>query len=190
MTEVDTHPKIQLLTLSEVTNIQGTPGAYEVQVHQEPRYVDLETCNGCNKCLEICPIEEPSEYNYGLGSRQAIIRPYHSSVPLAPYIDMAACVGCQSCVGVCEKESIRFEDTERDMTFKVGAIVVATGFKPFNPQILYEYGYERYPDVITAPELERLLNPSGPSQGVVIQPTTGSPPQKVAFVQCVGSRDI
>ncbi|MFW9831608.1 MAG: FAD-dependent oxidoreductase, partial [Candidatus Thorarchaeota archaeon] len=190
MTEVATHPKIQILTLSEVTDIQGTPGAYDVKVHQEPRYVDLETCNGCNKCLEICPIEEPNEYNYGLGSRQAIIRPYPSSVPLAPYIDMDACVGCQSCVGVCEKESIRFEDSDRDHNFQVGAIIVATGFEPFNPQDLQEYGYERYPDVITAPELERLLNPSGPSKGSVVLPSSGRSPKKVAFVQCVGSRDI
>jgi heterodisulfide reductase subunit A len=190
LTKVNTHPKIRVLTLSEVTDVDGTPGDYEVKIHQEPRYVDLETCNGCNKCLEICPIDEPNEYNYGLGTRKAIIRPYPSSVPLAPYIDMDACVGCQSCVGVCEKESIRFEDSDRDHTFKVGAIVVATGFQPFNPESLKEYGYERYSDVITAPELERLLNPSGPSQGAVIQPSNGEPPQKVAFVQCVGSRDI
>lgn len=190
MTEVGTHPKIQVLTLSEVTEVEGTPGAYQVKVHQKPRYVDLETCNGCNKCLEICPIEEPNEYNYGLGAQKAIIRPYPSTVPLAPYIDMEACVGCQSCVGVCEKESIRFEETDQHHTFKVGAIVVATGFAPFDPDILREYGYERYPDVITAPELERLLNPSGPSQGVVIRPSSGALPQRVAFVQCVGSRDI
>ncbi len=190
MTQVNTHPKIKILTLSEVTEVQGTPGAYQVKIHQEPRYVDLETCNGCNKCLEICPIEEPNEYNYGLGSQHAIIRPYPSSVPLAPYIDMDACIGCQSCVGVCEKESIRFEETEQDHTFKVGAIVVATGFVPFNPQNLTEYGYERYTDVITAPELERLLDPSGPSHGLVIQPSSGDAPKRVAFVQCVGSRDI
>ncbi|MFX1492269.1 MAG: FAD-dependent oxidoreductase, partial [Promethearchaeota archaeon] len=190
MTQVVTHPKITVLTLSEVTDVQGSPGAYEVQVHQEPRYVDLETCNGCNKCIEICPIEEPNEYNYGLGSRRAIIRPFPNSVPLAPYIDMEACVGCQSCVGVCEKESIRFEDTDRDFTFKVGAIVVATGFQPFNPQFLAEYGYERHTDVITAPELERLMNPTGPTNGIVVNPSTGKRPNKVAFVQCVGSRDI
>jgi heterodisulfide reductase subunit A len=190
MTQVNTHPKIKVLTLSELTDVQGTPGAYQVTIHQEPRYVDLETCNGCNKCLEICPIEEPNEYNYGLGTRRAIIRPFPSSVPLAPYIDMNACVGCQSCVGVCEKESIRFEDTERDHTFKVGAIIVATGFEPFNPKALSEYGYERYPDVITAPELERLLDPSGPSHGAIVQPSTGKTPNRVAFVQCVGSRDI
>ncbi|MHA2426526.1 MAG: FAD-dependent oxidoreductase, partial [Candidatus Hermodarchaeia archaeon] len=190
MTEVDTHPNIKIFTLSEVTQVDGTPGAYEVKVHQEPRYVDLETCNGCNKCLEICPIEEPNEYNYGLGARKAIVRPYPSSVPLAPQIDMEACVGCQSCVGVCEKESIRFEDTEKDHSFKVGAIVVATGFTPFNPDMLREYGYERYPDVITAPELERLLNPSGPSQGILIRPSSGSLPKRIGFIQCVGSRDI
>ncbi len=190
MTQVSTHPKIKVLTLSEITNIAGTPGSYEVNIHQEPRFVDLETCNGCNKCLEICPIEEPNEYNYGLGSRRAIIRPYPNSVPLAPYIDMETCVGCQSCVGVCEKESIRFEDIEHDHTFKVGAIIVATGFQPFNPQNLKEFGYERYPDVITAPEFERLLNPNGPSKGTIIQPSTGEIPKRVAFVQCVGSRDI
>lgn len=190
MTQVANHPKIEVLTLSEVTAVQGTPGAYQVKVHQDPRYVDLETCNGCNKCLEICPIDEPNEYEYGIGTRRAIIRPYPNTVPLAPYIDMNTCVGCQSCVGVCEKESIRFEDSDRDYKFKVGAIIVATGFTPYDPQNLKEYGYEEYPDVITAPELERLLNPVGPSNGVIVRPSTGDPPKRVAFVQCVGSRDI
>lgn len=190
MTQVNTHPKIKVLTLSELTDVHGTPGSYQVLIHQKPRYVDIETCNGCNKCLEICPIEEPSEYNYGLGTRQAIIRPYPNTVPLAPYIDMDACVGCQSCVGICEKESIQFEDTDRDHTFKVGAIIVATGFEPYNPQPLSEYGYERYPDVIIAPELERLLDPAGPSRGLIVRPSTGELPKRVAFVQCVGSRDI
>jgi heterodisulfide reductase subunit A len=190
MTEVDTHPKIRILTLSEVKDIRGNPGSYEVTILQRPRYVDLESCNGCNKCLEICPVEVASEYDYGLSIRTAVVRPYPNSVPLAPYIDMDECVGCQSCVGVCEKESIRFDDTEQTHTFKVGAIVVATGFQPFNPKNLAEFGYERYPDVITAPELERLLNPNGPSAGHVICPSTGKQPSKVAFVQCVGSRDF
>ncbi|MFX1563379.1 MAG: FAD-dependent oxidoreductase [Promethearchaeota archaeon] len=190
MTQVNSHPKIRILTLSEVTDVRGNPGAYEVTIRQNPRYVDLESCNGCNKCLEICPVEVASEYNYGLGTRRAIVRPYPNSVPLAPYIDMDECVGCQSCVGVCEKESIRFEDTEQTHTIKAGAIVVATGFKPFNPEHLAEFGYERYADVITAPELERLLNPNGPSAGHVIRPSTGKTPNKVAFVQCVGSRDF
>ncbi len=190
MTRVDSHPKIRIFTMSELIDVRGNPGAYEVIINQKPRYVDLESCNGCNKCLEICPIEVSNEYNYGLGTRRAIVRPYPNSVPLAPYIDMDECVGCQSCVGVCEKESIRFDDAEKSHKFKVGAIVAATGFKPFNPEILAEYGYERYPDVITAPELERLLNPNGPSSGYVICPSTGKPPSKIAFVQCVGSRDF
>ncbi|MFX1476202.1 MAG: FAD-dependent oxidoreductase [Promethearchaeota archaeon] len=189
MTQVNAHPKIELLTLSEVTGVEGTPGDYKVTVHQQPRYVDLESCNGCNRCLEICPVESVSEYNYGLGSQRAIIRPYPSSVPLAPYIDMDSCIGCQSCVGVCEKESLRFDDTEKTHTFKVGAIIIATGFQPFNPQPLGEFGYRKYRDVITAPELERLLNPAGPTEGQVVCPSTGKTPKRVAFVQCVGSRD-
>ncbi len=189
MTEVDNHSRIQLLTLSEVKAVEGTPGDYKVIVQQQPRYVDLESCNGCNRCLEICPVEVVSDYNYGLGNQRAIIRPYPSSVPLAPHIDMDSCVGCQSCVGVCEKESLRFDDTEQTHTFKVGAIVVATGFQPFNPRILGEYGYGKYRDVVTAPELERFLNPAGPTEGQVVCPSTGKTPRRVAFVQCVGSRD-
>ncbi len=190
MTQVNEHPKINLYTLSEVIEVQGTPGAYHVEIRQNPRYVDIETCNGCNKCLEICPIEVPSEYNYGIGTRRAIVRPYPSSVPLAPYIDMNTCIGCQSCVGICEKESIRFEDTEETHKIKVGAIIVATGFDPFNPSVISEFGYEKYPDVVTAAELERLLNPAGPTGGFVVKPSTGNPPKRVAFVQCVGSRDL
>jgi len=189
MTRVAEHPKIRLLTLSEVVEVRGAPGDYRVRVRQHPRYVDLEACNGCNKCLEICPVEVASDYNYGLGTRKAIIRPYTSSVPLAPYIDMDNCVGCQSCVGVCEKEAIRFDEEEQYHSFRVGAIIVATGFHPFDPHILGEYGYGRYKDVLTAPELERLLNPSGPSGGRLVKPSTGETPRSVAFIQCVGSRD-
>jgi heterodisulfide reductase subunit A len=190
MTRVINHPNVQVLTLSDVTDVHGTPGDYHVTVHQRPRYVDLDSCNGCNKCLEICPIDVPNEYDYGLGTRKAVVRPYPSSVPLAPFIDMDACVGCRSCVGVCEKESIKFEDVEKDRRFKVGAIVVATGFEPFDPRIKTELRYGKLSDVVTTPELERLLNPAGPTLGRVVRPSNGEAPRRVAFVQCVGSRDL
>jgi heterodisulfide reductase subunit A len=190
MTRVINHPNVKVLTLSDVTDVRGTPGAYHVTVHQRPRYVDLDSCNGCNKCLEICPIDVPNEYNYGLGTRKAVVRPYPSSVPLAPFIDMDACVGCRSCVGVCEKESIRFEDKEKDRRFRVGAIVVATGFEPFDAHLKPELRYGKVRDVVTTPELERLLNPAGPTNGRVVRPSNGEVPRRVAFVQCVGSRDL
>jgi heterodisulfide reductase subunit A len=182
------HPNIEVLTLSEVKSVRGFPGNYEVEVLKRARYVDEKLCNGCNKCLEVCPIQLPNEYNYGIGFRSAVVKPYPEAVPQAPYIDLRHCIGCYCCVGVCDPKAINFKEEDRVLKLKVGAIIVAVGFRPFDPKVLEEYGYGRIPDVITSAEYERLLNSSGPTRGRIVRISDGNEPKRMAFVQCVGSR--
>ena len=188
MAEVYSHPKVKVYTLCEVVSVKGAAGNYEVELYRKARYVDLEKCNGCNKCLDVCPITVPNEYEYGIGERKAMVKPYAEAVPTAPYIDMENCVGCRSCEAVCDQEAIRFDDKDERFTVRVGAIIVATGFVPVDPSELDEYGYGRYPDVITGAELERLVNPAGPTRGRLVRLSDGSKPERIAFIQCVGSR--
>ncbi len=190
MARASRHENIKILTLAEVKEVRGSVGQYKVTVNQRARYVDIETCTGCNRCLEVCPVDVIDEYNEGLGKRRAMVRPSVDTVPIAPYIDIDNCIGCQSCAGVCEPKSLRYEDVDRTEVFNVGAIVVATGYRPFNPTIVQELGYGENPNVMTSIEIERMMNPSGPTNGKVVRPSDGKPPKRVAFVSCVGSRSI
>jgi len=184
------HSNIRLMTLTDIEGVKGSTGRYTVTLRQRPRYVSTELCTGCNRCVEVCPVEVPDEYNYGLGTRKAIVRYSLDAVPIAPYIDMDTCVGCQSCAGVCEAKAIKYEDHEKIETIEVGAIIVATGFRPFDATIIEELGYGENPDVITSVELERLINPSGPTGGRLVKPSDGNTPRSIAFINCVGSRTM
>lgn len=184
------HSNIRLISLAEIDGIKGSTGRYAVTLTQKPRYVSTDLCTGCNRCVEVCPVEVVDEYNYGLGARKAIVRHSLDAVPIAPYIDMDNCVGCQSCSGVCEAKAIKYDDCEKTETIEVGAIIVATGFRPFDATIIEELGYGENPDVITSVELERLINPSGPTGGRLVKPSDGSTPRSIAFINCVGSRTM
>jgi heterodisulfide reductase subunit A len=188
MARLSRHPNIKIRTLTEVSEVRGNVGRYRVTVKKKPRFVDNESCTGCNRCIEICPVEVYDEYNSGLGKRKAMVRPSVDAVPIAPYIDTENCIMCQSCAGVCDPKSLRFDQEEETEIIEVGAVVLATGFKPFDPTIVEELGYGRLPDVITSLELERLINPEGPSGGKLVRPSTGEPPKNIVFISCVGSR--
>ncbi len=182
------HPNIEIMTLSTVTEVRGTVGRYIVKIFKNARYVDIETCTGCNKCIEVCPVDVADEYNYGLGTRKAMVRPLTDSVPIAPYIDTEHCIGCQSCLGVCEPQSLRYTQDDEILTLEFGAVILATGLEPFDATVVEEFGYGENPDVITSVELERLMNPNGPSGGQLIRPSDGTTPKRIAFQACVGSR--
>jgi heterodisulfide reductase subunit A len=190
MARAAAHSKIRLMTLVDIEEIKGSTGRYFVKLTQRPRYVSTDLCTGCNRCIEVCPVDVVDEYNYGLGTRKAIVRHSLDAVPIAPQIDMDNCVGCQSCSGVCEAKAIQYDDCTRTETIEVGSIIVATGFSPFDATAVEELGYGENPDVITSLELERLINPSGPTGGRLIRPSDGSTPSTVVFINCVGSRSM
>ncbi|NVM20880.1 MAG: hydrogenase iron-sulfur subunit [Desulfobacterales bacterium] len=194
MVDVGRHPNIELLTMCEVIDVKGYVGNFEVTLRKHPRYV-TEDCTFCGECLQRCNVFTEDEFNVNRALRKAIHTPFLQSVPRQYVIDDKICIHfseeeCQKCLEDCKKRAIDFSQTVEDEMVHVGAVIAATGVKPFDPAGLYGYGNERFPDVITSMELERMMSPEGPTQGKVIRPSTGRPPGSVAFIQCAGSRSL
>ncbi|WP_342304769.1 CoB-CoM heterodisulfide reductase HdrA2 [Methanolobus sp. ZRKC5] len=190
MTDVHQHPNINLITLAEVTGVMGPVGNFNVTVTRKPRYVIEDRCKGCvDECGRVCPVEIPNRFDSGLGKTKAINMPIPQAVPQVVYIDNEFCVGCGLCKQACPADAVDYHQKEETIEFTVGAIILATGYNHFDASRKQEYGYGIYPDVITNMELERLLNAAGPTKGKVLSPSTLEIPKKVAFIQCVGSRD-
>lgn len=188
------HANITLLTNSEVMGVEGYIGNFKVKVTQKPRYINEQLCTGCGACIEKCPVKITSEYAAGLGDRKAIYIPYPQAIPLKALIDSEHCLYfkkkvCQICEKNCPAGAIEFEQQEKLIDLKVGAIIVATGFEEYNPTKKLEYGYGRYGNVITQFQLARLLDIDGPTKGKLLRPTDGKEPKNIIMVQCVGSRD-
>ena len=195
MADVGNHPNINLIASAEVSHIDGYVGNFEVTIKKEPRYVDEDLCTACNDCIDICPVNVVDEYSGNLGWRKAIYIPYPQAVPAAYLIDTENCLGlsplaCGKCTTTCEKEAINYEDTEKIYNFKVGSIIVATGFQIFDASQIPEYGWGKYPNVVTTFEFERLINAAGPTAGELVRPSDLELPKSVAFINCVGSRDV
>ncbi len=184
---------IELHTLSQVAEIHGGPGNFTVTLRKNPRYVDPDKCIACGLCAEKCPKKVADDYNLGVGKRKAIYIYYSQTVPLKYAIDPDACLyfakgKCKACEKFCPTGAINFEDQGETVTLKVGALILAPGYRPFDPGVLAPYGYGRVPDVVTGLEYERLLSAGGPFQGHLIRPSDHQEPRRVAWIQCVGSR--
>jgi heterodisulfide reductase subunit A len=195
MADVGNHENITLISNAEVTNIDGYVGNFEVTIKKRPRYVDEDLCTACDDCVEICPVNVIDEYSGNLGWRKAIYIPYPQAVPASYIIDEENCTGlsplaCGKCITTCDKEAIIYEDHERVHNYKIGSIIVATGFQKFDATKIPEYGYGRYTNVVTTFEFERLINAAGPTSGELVRPSDLKRPKKIAFINCVGSRDV
>ncbi len=204
MVEVNQHPKIRLMTYSEVEKVEGYIGNFNVTIRQKARYVDVNKCTGCGTCWNGCPNKKiPNAFDFNLGNRTAIYIPFPQAVPARPVIDSSRCIHFKNgkC-GICEKNcaagAINFNDEDKLITEEVGAVVVATGYQLYsigkeqpNPNVsgYGEYGYGKYKDVIDSLQFERLISASGPTGGEPKRPSDGRVPQKIVFIQCVGSRD-
>jgi len=195
MMDVGRHPRIKMLTLSEVKSISGYVGNFNVKVVKKARMVDEKECTACGDCTKECPVVKPDEFDMGLSSRNAIYLPFPQAVPSAYVINREECLGsdpiiCGKCIKLCEKGCIDFDMKDEEIEFKVGTIVVATGMDVYDPSEMDEYGYTRYENVITSMEFERLINAGGPTKGEIIRLTDRKVPQSIAFIQCVGSRSV
>jgi heterodisulfide reductase subunit A len=195
MADAGKHRNIKLIANAEIAGISGYVGNFEVKIRQRARYVDPTLCTACSDCVQVCPVDVVDEWSGNLGWRKAIYIPYPQAVPASYIIDEKHCLGlsplaCGKCIEACDKKAIIYEDRDRDYTYKVGAVVVAVGFKPFDAGRIPEYGYNRFDNVLTTLEFERLINAAGPTQGELVRPSDLNPPERVAFINCVGSRDV
>ncbi len=196
MVAVAQHPNIELVTYAEVVKVTGYIGNFNVTLKKKAKYVDWDLCNGCGTCIDKCPTKKiKDEFDFGMGLRPAIHKLFPQAVPGKPYIDAQNCTKltkdkCGVCAKVCPTGAIRYQDEDQLVTEEIGAIVMATGYDLFNWQEAYgEYGYGKYPDVISGLEFERLVSAGGPTLGKILRPSDGKEPKNIAFIKCVGSRD-
>lgn len=190
MVDVGKNPRIHLLTYSEVREVNGYIGNFQVTVERKPRYVLLDRCTGCGLCAEVCPIDVPNEFEEGLGPRKAIYVPMAQAVPSVYTIDRDACIECYKCVDACGSlEAINFAQEPEFMKLDVGTIIVATGYDMWDPTEIEEYGFGVYDNVTTMMEIERLHCAGGPTVGEFVRPSDKKTPRTLGLIQCVGSRD-
>jgi heterodisulfide reductase subunit A len=189
LVECGRHLNIDILTCAEVAQVSGEAGSFTVAVEQRARYIDVDRCTGCAVCARSCPVSAVDTFNQGLSQRTAAYIRYPQAVPLAYAIDQEKCIGCGLCANLCLADAVRYDDRPQHIELDVGAIVLAPGFEPFDARLRGEYGYGRYPNVVTSIEFERILSASGPYKGRVQRPSDGEMPSRIAFINCVGSRD-
>ncbi|MBP5307643.1 MAG: CoB--CoM heterodisulfide reductase iron-sulfur subunit A family protein [Clostridia bacterium] len=194
MVDAAAHDKIKIYSYSEVESVSGFVGNFTAKIRKKARFVKEDLCTGCGLCTEKCPSRKtPNEFNEGMNTRSAIYIPFAQAVPKYAVIDPAACLHfktgkCGLCERTCDAKAVDYNQKDETIERKYGAIVVATGYNVIKLDNFGEYGYTENPDVITSLELERIMNAAGPTGGALLRPSDKTHPQKIVFVQCVGSR--
>jgi len=195
MIECYRHENIHLMVYSEIMKVDGYLGNFNVKVLKKPTFVDWNKCVGCGNCVERCPKKVPNEFNMFLDKRKAIYLRFPQAVPKKVVIDPKNCLylnkgKCRNCEKICQAKAIDFSQKEEIVDLNVAAIVIATGYEIYDVSHVKEYGYGRIANVITAMEFERLISASGPTKGELSRPSDGKIPRRIAFILCVGSRDV
>jgi heterodisulfide reductase subunit A len=181
---------LKVWTRSSLQEVSRRPGGYRVAIRREPRYVEERRCISCDRCAQVCPQALPDAFQAGLVQRKAAYRPALRAVPDSYAIDKGPwCEGCEKCVAACPTQAISLQQAPRLEEITVSAIVLATGLSLFDPARSQEYGYGRYPNVFTGLEMERQCSADGPGEGRILRRSDGQPPTRIAWLQCVGSRD-
>ncbi len=185
MLEANRAKKIKIHTMSEVDLVTGHIGNFNVRVKKHPRYIDEKKCNGCGLCAKVCPVVVPNPFDENLSARKVADRSFAQAVPTTFDLVVDSCIHCYECVAVCDQFAIDFSRKEEFLEYKVGSIIIATGWDLYKTR---KFGYGKFSNVIDQLQLERILAPNGPTFGHLVRPSDHKTPKRVVMIQCVGSR--
>jgi heterodisulfide reductase subunit A len=193
--ECHRHPNIEILTNTEVDRVEGEAGEFKITLIKKPRYILEDKCTGCSTCVEYCPAKVPDKYNQNLSLNKAIHIHFSQAVPLVTYVDPETCLylqgeKCNICMGVCKHEAIDLHQEAEKVEVEVAAVVLSTGYEVFDPGLRGDFGYGKMQNVVTSLDFERLLCSTGPFEGEILRPSDKKHPHKIAWIQCVGSRQV